>query len=126
MSNNSKADEVLAQVLEKALEVAEKTGEFVTDHAPEVIQQLLAWKFAEAVIVFVLTSLLLGIFAYGIYAAIKNNENYEADWVPAIFTLSVVGGVVALMFWCMALMNMVMIWVAPKVYLLEYASMLLR
>ena len=40
-------DQQLAEILKKGLEAAEKTGNFVVEQAPDLIQQLIVWKTCE-------------------------------------------------------------------------------
>ena len=40
----SKTDDQLAKILQKGIEVAEKSGQFIIEQAPDLIQQLIIWK----------------------------------------------------------------------------------
>ena len=113
---------VLTEILTKALEVAEKTGVFVVDQAPEVIQQLLVWHMVESIIYCLVT------FVASIAFILFVRVGVKGDWeeiFPAIgcvvsgifcFGFAVPGVVEGFLF------NWLKIMLTPKLYLLEYAA----
>ena len=50
-----KTDEQLAEILKKGLEAAEKTGNFVVEQAPDLIQQLIVWKTCEYILLILIS-----------------------------------------------------------------------
>ena len=49
VDNFKKTDEVLSKVVEKALNVAEKTGDFVIEQAPLLLQEFYAWHIYSSI-----------------------------------------------------------------------------
>ena len=47
VDNFKKTDEVLSKVVEKALNVAEKTGEFAIEQAPLLLKEFYSWHIAK-------------------------------------------------------------------------------
>lgn len=112
----------VAVIIQKSITVAEKTGEFLVTEVPDVVKQFLTWKFWEAVIWTVTWSFLgLLLVGGGIYFFLKDFLNDFQGWgifgaLPVAFGgISLIGaveyGMVALQ-----------IYIAPKVYLLEWAA----
>lgn len=61
---NEKLQEQLAVFVEKAIAVAEKTGEFAVDQAPDLLREFYTWAIVEDVFFIVLG---IGIFFLGRY-----------------------------------------------------------
>lgn len=120
----NKAEEVLATVLQKAMEVAEKTGDFVTDQAPDVVQQLLAWKFAQALVVGLMCAVVFLICAYHVYRVLRSDR--AEDWHEPVVILCTLFGAPSLMLAVPYLLDALQIWLAPKVYLIEYTANLIK
>jgi hypothetical protein len=135
-STVNKTDEVLAQVLTKALEVAEKTGQFVVEQAPDVVQQLilyytvLYWTFS-----------LLGLFvlAVGIPYSIKlfkkaasRAAEYEYRSAPDFaqfwggFATAAGSLLLGVPLALTHISDALKITLAPKVWLIEYAANLIH
>ena len=125
----NKANEVLAAILEKAMATAEKTGTFLQEQAPDVVQQLLTWKLAEyAICTVVFAACCVG----GVYLlckvanSISKKGGHEDTWefvgaLVGIFT-TIPAGIATVHHGLVALQ----IWLAPKVYLIEYAASLVK
>lgn len=121
-------DKVLSEALKKAIETAEKTGQFVVDQAPDLIRQFLIWKTVEYSIL-----LLLGlVFFYVAYRIIKWTNKQIADdhydgWedypgsIASVLFLFIFGVFII----SASLFPLVKILVAPKIFLIEYAAKLL-
>lgn len=123
-------DEVVAKVasmsdaaFSKALEYVEATEAFVTEQAPLLIQEVLAWGFAENLIYAV--SLVATSFALmsGVVKIVLGLDDNEAKTLVIIFGggFSLVPIIVAFSY----ILEAVKISVAPRLYLLEVFSDLL-
>lgn len=121
----NKAEEVLATVLQKAMEVAEKTGDFVTEQAPDVVQQLLVWKLASAVLVAAVSLLLFALLARLAYRATKWDD-VDLDFQSMAVAFSLVGAAMCGSVGAHSAMTALQIWLAPKVYLIEYTANLIK
>lgn len=122
-------DKALANILQKGLELAEKTGHFIVDQTTDVVQQFIYWRLCMHSI-YVLVS---GIVLYILYRWIKQvwkwgNEETDYDGGALMFALiiliiSIAG---AGIFFISNLLDVIKLIVAPKVYLIEYAVELVK
>jgi hypothetical protein len=132
VDNFQKTDEVLSKVVEKALNVAEKTGEFAIEQAPLLLKEFYSWHIAKNSLG-ILLGILIIILGYNLRKlwAKKVDENYEKEWGEAVingyaseeFTtwLSIIlSFVFGLAFLIKSTYSLVFILVAPKLYLIEY------
>lgn len=124
--------------LEKALidsiDGIKKTGTELVDalyqQAPEVIEQLLMWHGVESFILFICSTLFLTLpfihyklarFMY-IKLEVKDSRDQSGYWIPVLFT-GVANFVVSwIVFGKLVNLKWLKIWLAPKVYLLEYLA----
>ncbi len=129
--NLQKTDEVLSKIVDKALNVAEKTGDFVIEQAPLLLQEFYAWHIWSNVFF-----IIFGIFL--IYAGYKlpflwmDKENksysykyfslYGDDETIVAWTFFVVGLIVGSIIILIHLYDLIFILTAPKLYLIEYFS----
>lgn len=128
-----KTDNKLAELITKAIEVAEKTGEFVIDQAPDLLREFYAWHIVSNAMGVVIFALLfyLGIRFFKIcgkkepakYHKTKIlGRYYETDEMPFFFIcvttlfLLVISGIS----FTVDFFDLVKILVAPKIYLLEH------
>lgn len=67
VDNFQKTDEVLAEVVKKALTVAEKTGDFVIEQAPLLLQEFYQWHICKAIF--------MALLWFGIFFLIQRLSN---------------------------------------------------
>lgn len=145
----SETDKVVAEILTKAVEAAQVAGNFVVEQAPDVIQQLLTIHLAYALFGVVCGLILIaGFFWLAVFAPFEKlyvaKEEYiaKADgcydgtaWrtkerlehrcyggVTAGVACGIIGTVLVIGNGLVAMK----IYLAPKVYLLEYAASLVK
>jgi hypothetical protein len=126
---NEQANKILADLLQKASNGIDAAVSFSQAQLPDVVHQLLVWNFAVSII-FSLLGLVLFVSAqYGIWRGIKylrkaweGDELIEHPGVMVIFGLWLI--TFAPLFWVDLVW--LKIWLAPKLYLIEYASHLLK
>ena len=135
---NPTIQNTLETALIDSIEGIKKTGTELVDalyqQAPEVINQLLLWHGVESFVMF-LTSLLLlcmpfiyyklAVVAYKKFDVAKLHDE-SPYWIPTILI-----GIFSTMFFTSTsidLMNLkwLKIWIAPKLYLLEYLATLVK
>ena len=125
-----KLKEALAELIMSVTQTAGQAKDFLIAETPDVIRQLLMWKFAEN-----LTWCLAGVavmIAVVIYARrlVKWTLHEDTDSEDAVTGL-LFGGAGLLIIFAIAAIEFVnltwlQIWIAPKVYLLEYAKELVK
>jgi len=127
----SKTDEVLAKVVEKALIVAEKTGEFVVEQAPDVLQQFFAWHIASNIywLLFALLMFLGGrYFPYlwlskdgdGDSFFNRNAESSYSDAAMGAWVFFSAMSVLSAIVFFIHVYDLAYILIAPKLYLIDY------
>ena len=136
VNNFQKTDEVLSEVVKKALIVAEKTGDFVIEQAPLLLQEFYNWHIASSIFGITLGLFIFLIGRYSPYLWITNKEDqgknsskffkrytsnsyYDDSITPAyiIFVITTIGSIVIL---SINLYNLIYILIAPKLYLIDY------
>lgn len=130
--NFKKTDEVLSEVVKKALVLAEKTGEFAIEQAPLLLQEFYRWNIARSLCGVFLGFLLIfiGYNARKIWGR-KVKDRSEADYCEIYINgyvseevttiLSIILGVGSgLVFLGINIYNLIFILTAPKLYLIEY------
>lgn len=126
-------NEILTQRLDSILSLLESSaktaGNFAAEQAPEVIQQLLQWKFTISLIIFcvgifLIIASLVATYKIFFYYKEKNKGSYDEG--AEFFSLSILFGVLVGAILLSNSIDWLQIWIAPKLYLLEYASSLLK
>lgn len=110
-------------VMVEIIDTMMKAKDFALDQAPEVISQLLMWKTVSSLMWFGFGIVLSMLCAYSLkmwHKTIKWGDSYNNDDVGWVFTL------LFLVFICgmimLANLTWLKIWIAPKLYLMEYAA----
>lgn len=143
---NEELQKALAELLGKANNGIDTAGEFLASELPDVIQQLLMWHGVKSLI-FCVTGILMICFAAKAFKSIKTiipnrptEDNSCGNWFYERYfgdSSSIhLGGVV----FCLVFFNIcftyvlsaiymlniqwLQIWIAPKVWLIEYAAKL--
>ena len=121
----------LSKIVEQALNVAEKTGEFVMEQAPQLLQEFYMWHTSKFILGILLgvTILLIGRFLSNFWSKKYNGENKEWDeavlfgrvgeevsMIVPFVVCSLIGTIIL----CINIYNLIFIIVAPKLYLIEY------
>ncbi len=142
---NEELQQALADLVNKSVEMGGNAIAFTKEQLPEVIQQLLIWKLAANAIVLVIAIILLllacklaryifkskpadggddTLFWTGRSWRAGEMEFSEVSIICTIASVFVVpGGVIAAL---VAGSQALQIWLAPKVYLIEYAASLAK
>ena len=123
-------EEQLSRLIEKAIEVAEKTGEFVIDQAPMLLQEFYAWHTAMAIAEMCILPIFI-IVMYVVYKVAPKEEDHidmmelfgkETNDTYAIIVYAT--GTITAIFVATAfvdgLLTLIKIQVAPKLYLIDY------
>lgn len=125
-----KTDQVLSKILDKSLEVAEKTGNFIVEQAPDVLREFYIWHTAKHIF-WIIFAIIFGLsFRYLPLCWLEdekdhyNTINFFGKWGDE-------GGVTAWVYFCIGMLisfiiisyhvyDLIFILVSPKLYLIEY------
>lgn len=137
---NEQLQQALAAILNKTMAGVEAGVSFLSAELPDVIQQLLIWKAAQSLVISIGGLLLVvatSVFVRKQSRRIKNQDGYgyranlvfdgSGDVHPGI--IGVIFG--AAFGWGFGVAGMLdltwlQIWLAPKIYLIEYAASLAK
>lgn len=104
----------LEGIIKKAIEVAEKTGEFAMEQAPLLLQEFYNWHIAKHSLLIV-CSVLISVLIYKVACKIsKETNDVFGFYIVQVFQTF------PLVFGCKAIYDLLFILVAPKLYLIEY------
>lgn len=125
MSVNENLDKALAEIIDKAVSGVDSTVELLSGQIPDVVSQVLVFELAWCSLISVLSALCIACFVKLSVAGAKEKfEDYELNFgamgFGALFS--------ALSFWVFMehIYDVLKIWLAPKIYLLEYAADLMK
>jgi hypothetical protein len=116
----------LTEALNRAIEGAASASQFLLSETPDAIKELLAWKLAESLLINVVAISAVLFVIYAVYRAchVIVGEDGVYDH-PEVMLLGFAAFPIAL-----ALMQLnldwLQIWIAPKIYLIEYAAGLVK
>lgn len=138
MNETPTIQNTLEQALVKSIEGIQKTGTQLVDalyqQAPEVVEQLLMWHGIESLIQFIVGILCLSfIFVHYKIACRIYEKNGVSEWDDSFYywLLTVFSGILVSVLSFGAMIDLInlkwlKIWLAPKVYLLEYLADLVK
>ena len=112
-----KLEEQLLIVLQKAIEVAEQTGEFAIEQAPLLLQEFYRWHIISNLFMVILF-ILLGILSFKNGNRVSKKQGDYVDTPIPFFShfIAFISMIVVLV----SIYNIIFILVAPKLYLIEY------
>lgn len=131
---NTVVQEKLVETIDKVVTSINDVGSFVLSELPDVVQQLIQWTiFKNSLTILFAVTLLLTV-CLGLPTALKSlKQKFDCDsfWelpddtcvasaiaVSAILVLTVITVITS----CFAIVELVQLYVAPKVWLIEYAN----
>lgn len=123
--------DALVSIIQKTQQGIDASVSFLSEQIPDVIQQLLLWKFVQAVVITIIMVVLVTLYFKMFKRVWKYTEEHLDGWDqgPARGAYGFVGGFGALVAGCAGVDNFLtalQIYVAPKVYLIEYAASLVK
>lgn len=133
---NNNLQDALATLINKTVTGADAATSFLQQQVPDVIHQLLVWKMVEAGVT-IASLLLLFIAAFVVFwkwYKYANARKEECSWdvsalvawgVSLTFSIGVLG-IPAVIVIVSSATTALQIWIAPKVWLIEYAAKLLK
>lgn len=127
---NEELKNQLGELVKKTLELAQRTGQFVIDQAPDLLREFYRWQVFSAVFwVLVAVAIFLTVrYSPNLYLSKKKTGHFMEDeffgrygksgfvsWV--IFILGSIASFFILVF---NLYNLLFLLIAPKMYLIDY------
>ncbi|EEW3262244.1 hypothetical protein [Escherichia coli] len=126
---NEQAQKILTDLLQRAANGVDAAVSFSQSQIPDVVRQLLIWNFAASVIFSILGVLLFAGAQFGAWKVFKHLRKRWRDdelWEhPEIIIIAVVYIVTFAPLGWLSL-DWLKIWLAPKLYLIEYAASLMK
>lgn len=126
---NEQAKEIIAQMLQRALDGVDTAADFAAQEIPEVVDQLLMWHAVESLvgmsIAIMMNVALIPAWKKGI-PFIKNYSQDDTDRIFIAIMGCAVSAVVLLVSTIPFSLTWLKIWIAPKLYLLEYGASLIK
>ncbi|HCB1653153.1 TPA: hypothetical protein MYP81_000679 [Citrobacter farmeri] len=127
---NDQANKILIALLQKASDGIDSAVSFSQAQIPDVVHQLLIWNTVSSILfqLFILSSIGGYIFAvYKFHKASNDSDISEGVLIAAVVAFFV-GGVIVIGLGVafFAYFDWLKIWLAPKLYLIEYAASLIK
>lgn len=119
--------DALVSIIQKTQQGIDASVSFLSEQIPDVIQQLLMWQFAKNCLAVLLASVLPFLFVYFFKKVVEEEKNHPYGGPLAPYCI--IGGFVSaasLLFAIRCLFEALQIYIAPKVYLIEYAASLVK
>jgi len=122
-------EEQLSKVLAKSLELAEKTGNFVINQAPELLQEFYSWHIISSIFFIFLSISILIIGRYTPIIWLSKQEHYNDykyfgrygnEGALTAYALFFASSFIGIIMFFENVYYLVFILVAPKIYLIEY------
>ena len=129
---NEQLQKVLADIITRVTSGADAAIQFGKEQIPEILKQLLIWNFTFSFLIwFSATAIIVGYIIWMLTKFkwwFKNQRTTTTEQDAAVTVLTVIWGFISFImifvFWCN--LDWLKIWVAPKLYLLEYAASLIK
>ena len=128
-------EEQLAKILEKALSVAEQTGEFAIEQAPLLLQEFYTWHISKNILLMFLGILIFvslrrisfkmlpteadNELTYG-NSRFGNDKFYDTEESLGSWALIIIAYLVGLGIVARSIYKLIFMITAPKLYLIEY------
>lgn len=127
---DEKLQAALAELISKANQGVDGAVSFMSAELPDVIHQLLVWYSVKSAIMFAISMAVLVAWFLAERVAIKwmRSANQDMDdWVVVYGLMGTLGRVVPLTIVMFTFsIDWLQIWIAPKIWLIEYAASLAK
>lgn len=140
---NEELQKALGELLNKASGGIDAAGGFLASELPEVIQQILMWHGVYNFILFCIGFVFIGLSIYAANKCIEKLKSAKIDYVNGevwtryngsgsttshaydnLFFINIIPLVLFVIGVCALNIEWLQIWIAPKVWLIEYAAKL--
>ena len=110
---NEDLKEQVSAIVKKAVNIAEQTGEFVIEQAPDLIREFIMFHRVEET-AYILLSLLSMYLIYYISKIVVKITNNSVDYLINVLSIVPIAAFIV------CLSDFIKVWVAPKLFLIEY------
>lgn len=119
--------DALVSIIQKTQQGIDASVSFLSEQIPDVIQQLLMWKLVEGLVIggmLLLASLVAGKYFIKLWKYLVDESGEELLAPLTIFGIPTIFGLfISSLCWLKVPLQ---VYVAPKVYLIEYAASLVK
>jgi len=115
---NDQAKEIITQMLQRVLDGVDTAADFAAQEVPIVVEQLLMWHMVESMLWCVAA---LAVLFVWVLITMKSYYGENA-WLKTPCGTIILG----IFFLILIDLDWLKIWIAPKLYLLEYGSALIK
>ncbi|WP_312630969.1 hypothetical protein [Pantoea piersonii] len=123
---NENTDKIVASLIQKAMSGVDQAVDFSKAQLPEVIEQLMYWKFASYSLRIFTGILIMTAMTFAFKKACRWHESTGKETAGFV---GIVSSGAILLASCVVLFanigNLIQLWLAPKVWLIEYAAQLI-
>jgi len=124
-------DKAVSNLIQFSTDKGAKLVDWLYEQAPEVVEQLLVWHFAESLIGFSICFFFIAVYPFVLYKiarslyvkfdVVKMNDQFNF-WFPTGMISMLTIALSQVFSWRIVNLSWLKIWLAPKVYLLEYIT----
>lgn len=126
----------LATLINKTIAGVDAASGFLQEQIPDVIHQLLMWKMVEALFtaaILLISIAVVGTLLYKFYLVAsekmkinKLNDDHMVVTIISAILYMIFGAIPSLIIFYQNVNTALQIWIAPKVWLIEYAASLVK
>lgn len=123
----------LAEIITKATTGLNKSVDFLGAQLPDVVRQALAWNFAYYLMWFIVCAIVIFLMTYynikqakWVRAKLKEDSDWFDDEESMIMLLNLLQLIPIVFVICCMNVQWLKIWLAPKIWLIEYAARLVK
>lgn len=127
---NEQLQNAVATILERAISGIDSSVEFMQAELPEVIEQLLMWYGIKSSIIALVGLLLLFVmvkFDISMFKRIRSDKSNDSFEIVMMYgVIGTLCRVAYLVPYLMINLDWLQIWIAPKIWLMEYAATIVK
>jgi len=126
-------EQTLDVILQKALEIATQTGEFVMEQAPLLLQEFYNWHISMHILGIILgiAFMIMPFFISRLWGYKEEQKDkklpyklnrryyYKSEEVPA-YAVLIIGNLIGIIIFIIHIYKLIFVLVAPRIYLIEY------
>jgi hypothetical protein len=112
----------LVEILTSIQTATGKAADFAMAELPDIAQQYLSFGRSFETFMFVILTVVIGLLVWGTAWIAKNFNEFDraAAIVPGVFSF------IVFLLWCAQLKDVLMVWLAPKVWLITELAKLIK